>query len=155
MAAFRPLHAVLLLIAAAAIMGPVWAVLDRKPVAQPSPVKQAAAPAKSVIPDSAQIARFEAMAVSACQCAKDKDEAGIGACWTEFDKTTAPFGPEQVVSMCMDSNESLCFGMGDGIVTPEVAKRIKCISVNRSASGICTEADARTAAAAKASGTDC
>ena len=124
------------------------------PAPQPESSASIAAPAKPGVPDAAQLTRFETMAVSACQCARGKDEARIGACWAEFDKSTAPFAPSSVVSMCMDSSESLCFGMGDGIVTDEVAKRIKCISVNRSGSGVCTAAEER-AAAAKASGGDC
>lgn len=114
----------------------------------PSATQSAPSQGGSAIPDDTQFAKFEAMAVSACQCARGKDADGIATCFAEFDKATRPFEPNTAVTACAaESAESMCFGMGDGIITPEVAKRIKCIAVYRSSAGICTEAEARAAAA--------
>lgn len=142
MRVLRPLHAALLLIAAAAITGPVTALYLSRPQLAGS------------VPDAPTLARFETMAENACRCLRGRKNDAEVSCWAEFDKATAPYAPSSVYSMCMDDSESLCFGMGDGIVTDEVAKRIKCISVNRSGSGVCTEADAR-AAAKDSGGMDC
>ena len=128
----RPLNAVLLLIAAAAILGPVWAVF----VFKPAPYSLAGA-----IPGPTTLTHIETIAETACRCtrARHGKERG-GPCWNDFDKTVAPYQPSEYAIGCgVTGTEGICFGKPDGDQT--------CIVIDRSPRGECNEQERRIIAA--------
>jgi len=121
---FRPLRAVLLLIAAMAIAGPFWAVF----VFKPAPASLAGAAIDTPI-----WARFDAMAQAACTCArKTGSNAGIASCWREFDEAVAPYQPSEEGSLgCVlpTRHTYKCFGPNCQFA----------VFVDRSSRGVCTK----------------
>ena len=84
MTAFRPLHIVSLLIAAAAIAGPSWAVLSYDPAPH-----------------------YRALAENACKCARLKpDKAGKESCWHDFDAVTGNRSANPWGSACFPLSET-------------------------------------------------
>ncbi len=89
MGALRPLNAALLLIAAAAIAGPAWAVF----VFEPS--------LAGTVPDASMLARFQAMADEACKCSRlNASEDGYGRCRAPYEQAVAPYQPGGMASAC-------------------------------------------------------
>lgn len=138
MTLFRPLHAVLLPIAATAIAGPVWAVF----VYAPPPVSLA-----GTIPDARTLAKIEAMAETACRCRRSQ-RGGIGkdSCWDAFQKTVAPYEPAESVMACgATGTESICFNNSLDRFRPGYKEA--CLVIDTSQRGKCNDEERRTIAA--------
>lgn len=97
MSALRPLHAILLLIAATAIAGLVWAVFVYTPR-----------------PD------LQALAEASCKCARLKTaKADKEACWREFDIETANARANPGGSACLPLSERSIGEPGEDYITTE------------------------------------
>jgi hypothetical protein len=129
-----PLYAALLLIAAAAIAGPFWAVLVYRPTPDLLVVTK---------PAPRTLAKIEAMAESACRCRRaDLTDGGKDDCWADFDKFVAPYGQSHdtvEVSACgAVGTERMCF--------PGMAWE-DCIVIDTSRRGECNDEERRIVAA--------
>ncbi|HSI16384.1 MAG: hypothetical protein ACAH11_13750 [Sphingomonas sp.] len=113
----------MLLIAAAAIAGPVWAVFFYKP----PPVSLA-----GTIPDPRTLARFDAMAEAACRCRRaDLSDGGKDTCWDAFNKIVLDYDAGYEVQACgVTGTASVCFGN-------------KCVIVDHSPRGECNAEERR------------
>lgn len=131
MGALRPLNAALLLIAAAAIAGPAWAVF----VFEPAPNALA-----GTNPGPRTLAKIEAMAESACRCRRaNRRDAGKDSCWEEFDKFVAPYGAgssseQDVVACGVTGIQRICFaGMAwEDCIIIDTSERGECNAEERS-----------------------
>jgi len=130
------IRAVVLLIAAAAIALPAWAVATYK---MPPPLPFVAGdpgpgfrPGKVAgEPSDAQVARWQKLADNSCKCARRGGESG--ACWAEYDRQTAAYTKGDWGTLCMPiSRGGDCFG---GDIVPG-----KCIEIDRDHAGhlLCT-----------------
>jgi hypothetical protein len=128
----RPLTLVLVVIACAAIGLPGWAVT----VYRLHPVESAVALKQAPL-DARLLARFQAMAETACRCTREHGgEKALGTCWSGYDRETAPYKSGSMATACGEnSGEWDCFGKDCALT----------VTVNRMPEGLCSDEERRIA----------